>query len=415
MDYSWNPTGILFWAMRDVREKQAQSAYRDWYDIEQYDDPATKADEFRYRGWLGNNTLPEIRKTAIRTTRVAGRPYEGNINEGAKQHQFAVARRWLAPDGDSSMGIDGFRLDVADQIGLGFWRDFRREVRSVKSDAYLVGEIWWESWPDRLMDPAPYLQGDVFDAVMFYQAYRPARYFFAKTMETYSAERLRDSLQYVWSRIPPNYLAAQMNVSSSHDAPRLLSDFYNTNAYKFKATPNDDAAYNTGKPDKEAYQRMRLYLVHLFTTTGAPHIWNGEEMGMWGADDPHCRKPLMWPEFNFQPETRTNYQPGKKTYDPVAFNADQFNWYRMLINMRKQHPVFVQGSNEIIYAEEKKLIIRRSNKLEEVIVFFNADNKPGIYPVHQPGRYTNLLTGSTQVLGKKLEIPGCTAMVMLRK
>jgi glycosidase len=123
----------------------------------------------------------------------------------------------------------------------------------------------------------------------------------------------------------------------------------------------------------------------------------------------------MWPEFNFQPETRTNYQPGKKTYDSVAFNADQFNWYRTLINMRKQHPVFVQGSNEIIYAEGKKLIIRRSNKLEEVIVFFNADNKPGTYPVHQPGLYTNLLTGTTQELGKKLEIPGCTAMVMVRK
>ncbi len=51
-----------------------------------------------------------------------------------------------------------------------------KEVRSINPNAFLIGEIWWEEWPDKLMNPAPYTKGDVFDAVMFYQAYRPARY-----------------------------------------------------------------------------------------------------------------------------------------------------------------------------------------------------------------------------------------------
>ena len=51
--------------------------------------------------------------------------------------------------------IDGFRLDVAEMVPLGFWREYRRFVRSINPEAYLVGEVWWEKWPDRMYDPAP--------------------------------------------------------------------------------------------------------------------------------------------------------------------------------------------------------------------------------------------------------------------
>ncbi len=414
MDYSWNHTGVLFWALKDIRAKQQQSAYRDWYAIEQFDDPATPADEFRYQGWLGNTTLPEIRKVDIRTPRVVGHPYEGNIQEAAKQHQFAVARRWLAPDGDTSKGIDGFRLDVADQIGMGFWRDFRKMVRQTRPSAYLIGEIWWEQFPDKLMDPLPYLQGDIFDAVMFYHAYRPARYFFAATRTPYTAERLRDSLNAVWSRIPTGWLPAQMNVSSSHDAPRLLTDFYNPNAYKYKATPNDDPAYQTGKPDAAAYRRLRLYLIHLFTSVGAPQIWNGEEMGMWGGDDPHCRKPLMWPEYRFEAERRNNYQPGASRFDPVAFNPRQFSLYRQLIALRKQHPVFSQGNQAIVFAAGQQLITRRWNAKEEVYVCFNLNDQAAAFRV-PPGSYTDLLTGRKHSIQRQFTVPGMGAMVLKRQ
>jgi cyclomaltodextrinase len=161
-----------------------------------------RENEFAYTGWVGVSSLPEIRKVDVATPRVNGQPYEGNINEGAKKHIFAVTQRWLAPDGNAAKGIDGFRLDVADQIGLGFWRDFRREVRRIKPDAYLVGEIWWDTWPDKLMDPTPYTQGDVFDAVMFYQAYRPARYFFAKTDFPLDALQFKNELEHEWNRLP---------------------------------------------------------------------------------------------------------------------------------------------------------------------------------------------------------------------
>jgi len=310
-------------------------------------------------------------------------------------------------------GIDGFRLDVADHIGLGFWREFRKVVRSVQPEAYLVGEIWWETWPDQLMDPVPFTSGDVFDAVMFYQSYRPARYFFAKTITEISAEKLKDSLQFQWKRLLPANRYAMMNTSSTHDTPRLLSDFYNTNKYKFHANPNEDKAYKTGKPNKESYTRLGLYLVHMFTTIGAPQIWNGEEMGMWGADDPNCRKPLMWKEIKFEPETRNNIQPGKKTYDKVEFNQTQFDFYKKLILIRKSNPVLSTGDLKFITAKGKKLTYSRFDSKDEIIVCFNLEPTTQEFDLPQKSTWIDLLTNK-KFSGDKIKLKTLTAAVLKR-
>lgn len=413
MDYSWNHTGTMFWAWQDILKKQQASAYKDWYDIISYDDPNTAENEFRYKGWLGIESLPELKKVNITTPKENGHPYEGDINAGAKKHIYAVTKRWLAPDGDRSRGIDGFRLDVADQIGMVFWRDWRKFVRSVKSDTYLVGEIWWEKWPDNLMDPTPYVKGDVFDAVMFYQAYRPARYFFAKTNFPIDAAQFHDSIDFQWHRLRPVNLFAMMNVSSSHDAPRLLTDFYNPNKYKYHAIPRDDSAYRTGKPDAETYHRLKLYLAWAFTTVGAPQIWNGEEMGMWGGDDPDCRKPLWWKEMKFDPETRTNFQPVPPQYDSVGFNQDLFNWYRFLVHLRRNNPVLTEGIIDFIAYEEHKLAYRRMGGDDEILVFFNLDYKNQDFYFDENVGFTDMFTGKN-IDGKGLSLPPFSVAVLKR-
>ena len=411
MDYSWNHTGVLFPAWLDILKNQEKSKYKDWYAVKTWDDPTTVKNEFTYTGWAGVDNLPELKKVDITTNRVSGFPYEGNINEGAKQHIFAVTKRWLAPDGDISKGVDGFRLDVADQIGLGFWRDYRKFVRSVKPDAYLVGEIWWAKWPDQLMDPLPYLKGDIFDAVMFYQVYKPARYFFAKTNYPVTARQFADSLKYQWDRIPAANRYAMMNTGSSHDAPRLLTDFYNPNKYKFKSTPNDDSTYLTGKPDAETFKRLQLYLVHLFTSIGAPHIWNGEEMGMWGADDPHCRKPLMWKEYNFEPETRNNFLHGKKSYDPVGFNKEQFDWYKKLIRIRKENPVLAGGEIEFIELDKNILVYKRFDGKNEIRVYFNLSEEPRTFSLPKKTGTIDLLTGK-KIPGNSFTLNSMTSVIL---
>ncbi|MHB9055431.1 MAG: glycoside hydrolase family 13 protein [Paludibacteraceae bacterium] len=392
LDYSWNHTGTDFWAWKDVLKNQGKSKYKDWYEISGFDNPATPENEFTYKGWYGNAYLPELKKVDVTTPRINGLPYEGNINEGAKHHIFDVTKRWLAPDGDVTRGIDGYRLDVAEQIGLGFWRDYRKFVKSINPDAYLVGEIWWQKWPDVLMNPAPYMQGDVFDAVMFYQVYKPARSFFNNSRDEIDAKQFRDSLEYQWNNIPGKNEYAMMNVGATHDSPRLLSDFYNKNRYKFKANPEENASYKTGKPDKETFVRLRLYLVYAFTTIGSPQIWNGDEMGMWGADDPNCRKPLMWPELKFEKEYRNNFQPGKKTFDVVKFDQKHFDYYKKLIKIRKENPVLSAGDIQFIESEGKKLGYSRSDGKNEIIVLFNIEKKREIFKLEK-GNYEDLLSG----------------------
>lgn len=394
LDYSWNHTGAEFWAWKDILKNQQQSAYKDWYEILAFDDPSTLGNEFQYRGWANVNSLPEIKKVDVPAPRKSGHPYEGNIHPAFKAHIFAVTRRWLAPDGDPQRGIDGYRLDVADQIPLQFWRELRREVKSVKPEAYLAGEIWWEQWPDRLMNPAPYCSGDMFDAVMFYQIYRPARSFFALPTDSLDARQFADSLMFQWNRLKKPFRYAMMNTAATHDAPRLLSCFYNRGKYKYRANPYENPEYLTGKPTEETYQRVRLYLLHAFTNVGAPHIWNGDEMGMWGSDDPDCRKPLWWPDYAFDPEARTNIQQGPKTNDRAGFNRRHFEYYQQLIRLRQSNPVLRSGNIEFIRAEGKTLAYRRYDRKNEIIVLFNMDDKTQRFQLPGNGKYRDLLHGS---------------------
>jgi cyclomaltodextrinase / maltogenic alpha-amylase / neopullulanase len=411
LDYSWNHTGIMFWAFQDILKNQQQAKTKDWYAIKSFDDPATPQNEFAYDGWVGIQSLPEIKKVDITTPRIIGRPYEGDIHPDVKKHIYDVTRRWLAPEGNVSNGVDGYRLDVADHIGLKFWREFRTVVKSINPDAYLVGEIWWEKWPEQLMNPQPYTSGDVFDAVMFYQIYRPARYFFAKTTLEIDARQFRDSLMFQWNRLSEPTRYAMMNVSSSADAPRLLSDFYNPGKYKVSAKPADDPQYKTGKPDAESYQRLRLYLMHAFTNIGAPSIYNGEELGMWGGDDPEDRKPLWWKELKFALETGTNFQPGAKTFDKVGFNQDQFKFFKKLAAIRNNHPVLSTGKIEFIKAEGKMLAYRRYDDKQEIVVLFNLEKDERKFDLPSAGKYIDLMKGES-VLGGSIVLEPLTGMIL---
>jgi cyclomaltodextrinase len=411
VDYSWNHTGVLFPAFREIIKNQENSKYKDWYEVVSYDDVNTPENEFAYKGWLNIRSLPELQKIGVTGERINGHPYEGNINEGAKKHIFDVTKRWLAPDGDVTNGIDGFRLDVADQVPMGFWRDYRKFVKSINNDAYLVGEIWWEKWPDTFMDPGPYANSEVFDAIMYYHAYRPARGFFADAEPKADAKELAGILTAEWNLVEEPYRYSMMNVNATHDSPRLLSDFANKGKYKYRANPYEDSTYVTGRPDEEAYERAKLYLAYQYTIIGSPHIWNGDEFGMWGGDDPDERKPLWWEELKFNKETRTNIKPGKKEYDSVGFNRDVFEYYKRLIKIRKENQVLSNGNLEFIKAEGDKLIYKRQNKNDVMYIFFNLNKNHSYSHSIDNGKYTDLLS-EKESNGSVIEVAPFSAMIL---
>ena len=101
IDYSWNHTGNTFWAWKDLVKNQAKSRFRDWYDIISFDDPETPENEFKFKGWLGVKTLPELKKVNVTGKREGhGHVFEGDLQPEVKAHVFNITRRWLDPNGD---------------------------------------------------------------------------------------------------------------------------------------------------------------------------------------------------------------------------------------------------------------------------------------------------------------------------
>lgn len=373
LDFSWNHTGMDFWAFRDVQKNKSASPYKDWYHTHFVQDAATGEEKMEYEGWVGIKSLPELRK--IETTgKIQGHPYEGNMQPDVKKHIFDVCRKWMDPNGDGNPddGIDGMRLDVAEHVPMGFWREFRHFVRQINPEFYLIGENWWTKWPDELMDPAPWVKGDVFDAVMHYQWFKVARGYFAQPEDGLTLQQFRVKLDSVFLKYPDFTQQAMMNLASSHDSPRLITAFLNRGKYKYNCSPSSNPAFLTGKPDEVTMKRIRLFLLHQFTFVGAPHIWNGDEMGMTGADDPDNRKPLIWEDIAFDEESPSPGVDDKKNRPLLDHTFLRF--HQTLIALRKSNDVFSFGDYRFVtFPNDEILAYERRLDGNKILVLFNLN------------------------------------------
>jgi cyclomaltodextrinase / maltogenic alpha-amylase / neopullulanase len=426
MDYSWNHTGITFWAWEDILENQEQSPFSGWYQITSFDDATTEENEFSYEGWAGVPELPQFRRYGVGSDEdiVHGKPVKGDLHPGVKDHIFAVTRRWLDPngDGDTSIGVDGFRLDVAELIPMDFWRDYRRMVRNINPDAYLVGELWWEDWPERMMDPAPWLQGDVFDAAMNYRWYMPTRSYFASAPPRISTpSQYISHLDSVSEGIRPEVHGAMMNLTASHDSPRFSTSVYNRELrYKYMANPRDNPDYKLNRPDDRTWRDMQLMLIHQFTWTGAPHIWMGDEFFMWGADDPDNRKPVIWPDLSFEPESALPSRSSRLS-ETVQADTSVHAFYRTLARMRRDNPVFASGRLEYLLADDEQntfAYVRFIDDVRAYVVFNNSENTRTVeFDLHNPGIYLDLLQRGVIIQFESdralIEMPPKSARVLL--
>ena len=110
---------------------------------------------------------------------------------------------------------------------------------------------------------------------------------------------------------------------------------------------------------------------------GAPHIWNGDEMGMTGADDPDNRKPLIWPDLSFDDETPSTFSKIEYQSTP-KFNDQLYEYYQSLITLRKSHEVLRKGDYEPIILDglHQILAYKRSDGHQTIKVVINTSNTP---------------------------------------
>lgn len=425
LDYSWNHTGKSFWALEDIRKNGKKSKFAGWYNIISYDNPQTPENEFEYEGWGGKNIYMPVFKKDIIPPDDKVMPFEGNFHsESLKQYIFNVTKRWLDPNnnGNPSDGIDGFRLDVAAEIPMGFWREYRKVVRSVNPEAYLVGEIWWLEWPDKLLDPGQFM-GTQFDAIMNYRWYRIARGFFGQAQPILNATGFVKEINRINEGIDINNQEAMMNVVATHDSPRFSTSLYNKSMDKYNANPAADSGYKINRPDAITLKEQKLLLVHQYTCIGSPHIWNGDEIGMWGADDPDCRKPIIWSDLKYEDE-RANYIQGKpRPVDKVFPDLGLLEFYKSLIRMRKENPVLSTGDLKFLVADDAKMTLcySRSDKSDEIISLFNRSGKEQTItvPVYPADSYSEIFPLKGNLLkpgpsGLEITIKPLTAIVLKR-
>lgn len=367
LDGVFNHTGTTFWAFQDIVKNQQNSKYKDWYTIKSWDDPAT-GKKFEYQGWLNVKDLPEIKED------------QNGLVTGPREHVNAVVKRWMDPNGDGNPndGIDGWRLDVAEMVNHNFWKEFRIWVKGINPDAYIVGEIWWDDWQKyKMMDAAPWLKGDEFDAVMNYRFARAVKNYVVDKKDQISAKGFVDSLNALYTKYPKENNYVMMNMLDSHDVERISSQVVNPDIlYDHGGNVSQNKNFDVRKPNAEEREKQKLVVGIQFTLPGAPQIYYGDEAGMWGGDDPDGRKPMVWKEFNYDPEI-THPLGYQRKPDEVKFDDDVFNWYRKMAGIRKGNKALSLGNVNFSFVDEEKNILIYSREYEGNKLLVIVNNNPG--------------------------------------
>jgi glycosidase len=367
IDGVFNHVGIPFWALQRAKREGPGSRFANWFHITRWDDPATPADEFDYRGWVGIKDLPEFHRD------------EQNLHPDVRQHIHAVVRRWMDPnsDGDPRDGIDGWRLDVAAEVPMGFWEEFRGWVKAINPNAYTTGEIWWDNFNQfTFRNARPWLDR-AFDGVMNYR-FGDAVFQFLNQPDDISPTRLGELLVAQHHDYGYERCLQLQNLYGSHDTARIGSAVVNPRQRQdHGAGVQDHRDYNPRAPNAAEKQRWKQLVAFQFLAPGAPYVYHGDEAGMWGADDPDCRKPMVWPDLKYVPEQAQPFGPNRPI-DKVSVDRDLLAFYREWIARRRDLAVLRRGDFQIVLADDTARVFAFRRNLGEasVITLFNASETP---------------------------------------
>ena len=315
IDVPFGHCGVDFPPFQNVLKYGRKSPYAKWFDITSWGPPV------QYKAWdKPNGAMP-----------VFARSKRYGLQRGVRNYLFAATRRWLAPDGNVKNGVDGFRLDTAPDVPHRFWIAWRRLVKSINPHALIIGEIWTpaQAWLNR---------GNQFDGVMNYPFAQAATKYFVDTVNRggrgLSSRQFASRLSQILGYYPYQVDLVNQNLLDSQDTDRFISRFMNPNLPFNGADRLQDSNphYNTAKPTATAYTRLKAVVAFQMAFAGAPMIWYGDEVGMWGASDPANRQPMIWKDL----------QP----YDNPALtiNTPLLQFYRRAIAARRQLPALQIGS-----------------------------------------------------------------------
>ena len=250
------------------------SPYRDYFHFSK-GEKANWPENDTYEKWWGNDTLPKLN-------------YENAIK--LEEEILAIAKKWISPP----FSCDGWRLDVAADLGHSeaynhkFWKKFRKAVKEANEDAVILAEHYG--------NPSAWLKGQEWDSIMNYDAFMEPVSWFLTGMEKHSdraepekfgdGELFFNTMRYNMAKLPENALDAAMNQLSNHDHSRFLT------RTKRRAGRMKDGFDDAGIGID--FGLFRLASMLLFTWPGAPTLFYGDEVGVYGWTEPDCRRTYPW-------------------------------------------------------------------------------------------------------------------------
>ena len=298
-------------------------------------------------------------------------------------------------------GIDGWRLDVAFCVPHGFWREWHAHVRAIHPDAYTTGEI---------VTPAQeWIQPDEFAAVMNYEWTYPTISFFTPHAAAIGGAEFRARIDALHARHAPGSTLILQNLLDSHDTGRILTLFESAcppftawDPYFNWPKVADNPALKTHRPGPEAKLALKMAAAWQFAGPGAPMLYYGTEVGMWGANDPCDRQPMLWSDRAYEDETQGFRAPLLAPH-PRAPDLDLFAFYQRLIAIRKSEPALRRGAFRWRPApDEATLVFER--ELDGTTIWCAIHKGGGEVEIDLPNAGRDLWTGEDVPAGP-LQVP----------
>jgi len=315
LDGVFNHSGSYFFAYQDILKNQEKSKYVSWY----YD--------------MKLPLLPDYKSDYACFAYVKDMPKLNTGNPEVAEYFAEVGKYWI-----EKYDIDGWRLDVANEIDKNFWRIFKKAIKSVRKDALMIAEVWEDAQNWQVYDE--------FDSAMNYRFVNLCKAFFAERDITSKqfGERFNESLM----RYPEPISYSQMNLLDSHDVSRFISL----------------CGDNT--------KLLKLAAVVQFTLPGMPSIFAGDERAMTGISESDYRRSFVWDD------------EGKDCDYVACLPKEMTDFYKQLIKLRKENKCLTSGRIEFIETNNQNVLCyRRFCSDEELFVYINNSDKP--YTIEESG------------------------------
>jgi glycosidase len=349
LDSVFHHVGRDFWAFRDLQANGERSPYRDWFMGVDFGRRNERGDAFVYEGWRGHDNLVKL-----------------NLhNPDVRAHIFGAVQQWVA-----QFGIDGLRLDVAEDIDLDFLRALSAFCRQLRPDFWLLGETIhgdYRTWAN----------AETLDATTNYELYKGL----------FSSHNDRNYFEIAYSlnrQFGENGMyngLSLYNFADNHDVNRIASTLVNS---------------------------AHLYPLHalLFTMPGVPSIYYGSEWGIGGVKQGGDDAPL-----------RPRMTLDASQHSP---HADLAQVIARLARIRHESRALRRGTYQQLFVAHKQFAFARRCDDEQVIVAVNAASEPARLrlPVAAPDvqQFTDMLNGAQQFCAHnghvEIDVPPCWARIL---